>query len=101
MLYLTVWSGSRFGLKLITYCDCVILLHSGWPSQIPDGKGVNAKKSGSGDQTYLRTECERGTAGDETNVERGYIWSLGTRLPLHVLSLVLRLQRAERSRVQY
>ncbi len=31
-----------------------------------DGKGINAKNSGSGDQTYLRTECEQGTAGDET-----------------------------------
>ncbi len=30
------------------------------------GKVFNAKKSGSGDQTYLRTECERGAAGDET-----------------------------------
>ncbi len=68
MLYLTVWFGSRFGLKIDYVCDCVILLRSGWPSQIPDGKDVNAKKSGSGDQTYLRTECERGTAGDEANV---------------------------------
>ncbi len=68
MLYLTVWSGSRFGLKIDYVWDCVILLRSGWPSQIPDGKGVNVKKSGSGDQTYLRTENERGTAGDETKI---------------------------------
>ncbi len=65
---ITVRSGSRFGLKIDYVCDCVILLRSGWPSQIPDGKGVNANKSGSGDQMYLRTECERGTAGDETNM---------------------------------
>ncbi len=32
----------------------------------------NAKKSGSGDQTYRRTECERGTAGDETTWDRVY-----------------------------
>ncbi len=71
MLYLTVWSSSRFGLKIDYVCDCVILLRSGWPSQIPDEKGVNAKKSGSGDQTYLRAENERGTAGDETRVKPG------------------------------
>ncbi len=56
-------------MKIVKYCDCVILLRSGWPSQIPDEKGVNAKKSGSGDQTYLRAENERGTAGDETKAK--------------------------------
>ncbi len=40
----------------------------------------NAKKSGSGDQTYLRTECERGMTGDETT------W--GPRTRFHVASII-------------
>ncbi len=41
----------------------------------------NAKKSGSGDQTYLRAENERGTAGDETTLTgRGLGLGLGTSL---------------------
>ncbi len=61
MLYPTLWSGSRFGLKI----DYVLRLRH-FAALWWDGKGVNAKKSGSGDQTYIRTECERGTAGDDT-----------------------------------
>ncbi len=80
MLYLTVWSGSRFGLK-IDYAMRLRHFAALWLAiLIADGKGVNAKKSGSGDQTYLRTECERGPAGDETNYLPRVRVSLGTRL---------------------
>ncbi len=35
----------------------------------------NAKKSGSGDQTYLRAENERGTAGDETILKTPWLFN--------------------------
>ncbi len=48
---------------------------------ISNSKDVNAKKFGSGDQTYLRTECEWGTAGDETKTE-GSLVEFKSRAPL-------------------
>ncbi len=48
----------------------------------------NAKKSGSGDQTYLRAENERGTAGDETTLARDSLVPSLTTLRLRTCSVV-------------